>query len=270
MAEACVASNPQVFVVDSQASYISVPMGKKQRWERSGQNLLLLLVGLLMFGLVVQGCLIYNLYKKTEAFSHHMSHPFSQNLSGPILSSLKGGITLSQVGHKGSNDTSKVGAPAQEVQQRPFAHLMGANSILDEDNVVQWINDGGETVTRNMSYRDGRLLVEKEGYYYLYSKVTLDAEDCSFFQHEVFKDTKAYGKPIQLMKSKRIHCWTPRSSDETSLDETPPHGEELWNSFLAGIFHLEEGDKVFVRLDSKEKKLQATADNLLGAFMIST
>lgn len=66
MAEGSVVSCPQVFVVDTQANYVSVPSGKKPRWARVGQKCLLLLVGLTMLGLVVEGYLIYHLYKKTE------------------------------------------------------------------------------------------------------------------------------------------------------------------------------------------------------------
>lgn len=56
-----------------------------------------------------------------------------------------------------------------------------------------------------MSYNNGRLLVEKEGYYYLYSKVTLNAAvECLLIKHRVMKDTTAYGKSIELMRSKRL------------------------------------------------------------------
>lgn len=58
---------PQVFVVDSQASYInSMPPERKPRWASQLQKYLLLLVGLAMLGLIVEGFLIYNLYQKTK------------------------------------------------------------------------------------------------------------------------------------------------------------------------------------------------------------
>lgn len=56
-----------------------------------------------------------------------------------------------------------------------------------------------------MGYNNGRLLVEKDGHYYLYCKVTLNAaEECSLIQHKVMKVTKAYDNAIELMKSKRL------------------------------------------------------------------
>lgn len=264
MAEAYVASQPQVFVVDSQASYVPVPVGRKRMWERAVQKLNLVLLGLVVFGLVIQGYLIHNLYKKTEAMSLYMSHPVYQNLSDPRASGLKGGIILSQVGPKDSFDASTLKPQIQQIQQKPFANLMGSSQTLDQDNVVQWLNNSGETVTRNMSHSNGRLLVEEEGYYYIYSKMTLEVKDCSFFQHQVLKDTKAYGKPIRLMNSKR-HCGIHMFAEESSLVL-----EELWNSFLAGIFHLQKGDKIYVKLESRERRHPAPADNMMGAFLIST
>lgn len=88
--------------------------------------------------------------------------------------------------------------------------LTGSSPTVDRNNVVQWNNDSEDSIIQNMGYRNGRLLVEKEGYYYLYSKVSFDSEEqCSFFQHEVWKDTKAYGRPIRLMKSKRFDTVPP-------------------------------------------------------------
>lgn len=97
------------------------------------------------------------------------------------------------------------------VYNKPFLFLIfipGSSHPMDEQNVVQWVHEGGETITRNMDYNNGRLLVQKDGYYYLYSKVTLEisntAMECSVFQHKVMKKTEAYGNPIELMRSKRL------------------------------------------------------------------
>lgn len=66
MSDSGVAPYPQVFVVDSQATCVSVPTGKKVRWAGMGQKVLLFLMGLAMLGLVVQASYIYNLYRKVE------------------------------------------------------------------------------------------------------------------------------------------------------------------------------------------------------------
>lgn len=66
MAEGGVGTCPQVFVVDSQANYVSMPSGKKSKWARLNQKFLLLLVGITMLGLVGEAYFIHNLYKKME------------------------------------------------------------------------------------------------------------------------------------------------------------------------------------------------------------
>lgn len=66
MSDSGVAPYPQVFVVDAQASRVSVSTAKKVRWSGMGQKMLLILMGLGMLGLVVQASLIYNLYRKVE------------------------------------------------------------------------------------------------------------------------------------------------------------------------------------------------------------
>lgn len=80
----------------------------------------------------------------------------------------------------------------------------GSESPVRKSNVVQWAHNVGDAVTHNMGYRDGRLLVEKAGYYYLYSKLTLSDALCSLIQHKVMKVTQAYDQPIELMKAKRF------------------------------------------------------------------
>ena len=80
----------------------------------------------------------------------------------------------------------------------------GPGTPAGEDNVVQWV-EKGEAITYDIGYSNGRLLIKKEGYYYLYSKVTLNAvEECRLTQHKVMKRTKAYDLDIELMKSKRL------------------------------------------------------------------
>ncbi|KAK9539863.1 hypothetical protein VZT92_002350 [Zoarces viviparus] len=247
MAEGGVGTCPQVFVVDSEASYISQPSRKSWRWARVSQKFLLLLVGLSLLGLVVEGCFIYRLYKTTE------------NLSHPQTSGQQGDAIMRQEGPKESNEIPIVPPRLDQDQQRPFAHLIGTSHQIGEDKVVLW----GYDVTHNMAYDNrGRLSVEKEGYYYIYSKVTLNAaEECSVILHKVMKDTDAYGEPMVLMRSKSNRC-RPTPSTKAS------GGEDLWNSFLGGIFYLRSTDKIYVTLENITRIQPEPGDNFMGAFMI--
>uniref|UniRef100_A0A3B4ZM14 Tumor necrosis factor ligand superfamily member 14-like n=1 Tax=Stegastes partitus TaxID=144197 RepID=A0A3B4ZM14_9TELE len=250
MSEAAVGTCPQVFVVDSQANYIDMSNAKKPRWGKVGQKFLLPLVVLAILGLIFEGFLIYKLYQKIEALSL-----LCQNTSSPQTS----GQTVS-VGVQYVNEIPTV---TTQTQQRPFAHLMGPRNTAQQNNVVQYIQEG-ESITQNIRYEEGHLIIEKEGYYYLYSKVQLDAaEECSLIQHKVMKNTSAYGDPIELMKSKSFRCLTPKSA---SAKVSPK--EDLWNNFLAGIFHLQSGDKIFVTLEDIKKLRPGVTENFMGAFMI--
>nr|XP_040041889.1 tumor necrosis factor ligand superfamily member 14-like [Gasterosteus aculeatus aculeatus]XP_040041890.1 tumor necrosis factor ligand superfamily member 14-like [Gasterosteus aculeatus aculeatus] len=262
MAEGGVGNCPQVFVVDAQPSYISMPREKASRWARLGQNCLLLLVGVTMLGLIVEGCFIYRLYKTMEVSKYH---PVCQNLSQPQTSGLQGGPIMSNVGTKDTNEIPTVPPHLDLIQNRPFAQLIGAIKPSGQNNTVLWENNVAETVTHNMGYNNGLLLVEQGGYYHLYSKLTLRAAEksCSLIQHKVMKKIVAYDKPIELMSSKSVRCRT-----QSCCGDKASGGEDLWSSFLAGIFHLQSGDKIFVTLENINTIRPGPTDNLMGAFMI--
>ncbi|XP_061535745.1 tumor necrosis factor ligand superfamily member 14-like [Phycodurus eques] len=260
MAEGNAASHPQVFVVDSRASFFPPPRpAKKTRWTL----FLLLVVTLGVLGLVVEGCFVYKLYMKTEAFSICVSDPLCQNMSNSKIFAKQVGSLKGRVASEGgSNEVHPVPTP---LGHKPFAHLMCSSNPVGEKNVVQWVDKDGDAITHQMSYNNGRLLVEQDGYYYLYSKVQINAvEVCSLIQHKVMKDTMAYDQSIELMKSKRSRCWIPKPSSVTSSG-----GEDIWDSYLAGIFHLVSGDKIFVTLDSIQTLRPGPTENFMGAFMIS-
>ncbi|KAL6110357.1 tnfsf14 [Pungitius sinensis] len=260
MAEGVVGKCPQVFVVDAQPSYISMPREKGFRWARPGPKFHLLLAGVTLLGLIVEGCFIYRLFKSMEELSSPKYPPPCQNLSHPQTSAQKGGPIMS----KDSNELPRVPPHLDLIQNRPFAQLIGGNEPFGQNNVVLWVNNAGETVTHNMGYKDGQLLVEQEGYYHLYSKLTLQCTEKScLIQHRVMKKTSAYGNDIELMKSKSVRCWT-----QSCCSDKASRGEDLWSSFLAGIFHLQSGDRIFVTLENINTLRPGPTENLMGAFMI--
>uniref|UniRef100_A0A668A5J9 THD domain-containing protein n=1 Tax=Myripristis murdjan TaxID=586833 RepID=A0A668A5J9_9TELE len=246
MAEAC----PQVFVVDSQANYAALPSGKNAKGLRVSQRVLLFLVGLALFGLVVEACFIFYMYRKIEVrlvslFSLCMcAHVSIMERESNEIPPLPTGRTL----------------PA-EPQRRPSAHLMGSKNPVNK-NIVQWTDADGDAFTYRMEYNGSHLVVQEDGYYYLYSKVYFAAEECSAIKHKVMKHTEAYDESMELMKSNRLHCHSPRAQ----MSQKPV--EDLWNSFLGGIFHLQPGDKIFVTLEDGKTMRPGSAENFMGAFMI--
>ncbi|XP_071246154.1 tumor necrosis factor ligand superfamily member 14-like isoform X2 [Salvelinus alpinus] len=254
MAEGHAGHYPQVFVVDSQASYTPLPRGRHLRWGGIGRRALQLLVGLALVGIVMEACFIVHLYNRTGALIDAQS--FIQR-SG------------SAQGLTGSEETNEIlvkptgRTRPPEIQRKPSAHLIGSPQSVGEDSVVLWESDKGlSAFTDQMDYKDGHLVVQREGHYYVYSKVHF-VEDCFLFKHKVMRLTDGYkNKPLVLMKSNRFHC--------TSQDSRPKKisYQNLLNSYLGGVFHLLPGDIIYVTVDNGTLLRPGAEDNFMGAFMI--
>lgn len=138
---------------------------------------------------------------------------------------------LSFTGH---SDDSAGEAHVGQIQKLPFAQLMGQELINSEGLILVFISDmSGNSVfaphiltlgcssrvgdkdtvqwehiseeNHRIGYKNGQLLIEMEGFYYLYSKLTVNvAEECSVVHHKVTKYTEAYGHPIELLQSRRL------------------------------------------------------------------
>ncbi|KAK5602712.1 hypothetical protein CRENBAI_002491 [Crenichthys baileyi] len=255
MSEGGAAPPPQVFVVDSQASYISMPRGKKSTWARVGQKFLLFLLGLSMLLIFVEGYLIYILYQRTEALFRCGSNPLCHNLSHPLTSENQDGRVSSQIGAKESNEIHPLWT-----QKRPFAHLLGAENPVGDDNVVLW-NSLAQQDRKNIGYNNSRLIIKQEGFYYVYSKVEIDvSQETKPIFHRIMRNPSGYGKPIELLKSTSNCCLHKGSANSGA--------EDIRSSFLAGIFHLQQDDQIFVTLSKIGKLSPGANENSLGAFMI--
>lgn len=105
-----------------------------------------------------------------------------------------------------------------------------------------------------MDYNDGRLLILKEGFYYVYSKVSFS--DNGIFHHSVELDTKLFaGKSISLLLSRKY-------SEKISTNR-------LSNSYLGGVFHLHKDDALFVKVNNASKVVRSKfSENTFGAYMI--
>ncbi|KAJ8373212.1 hypothetical protein AAFF_G00270450 [Aldrovandia affinis] len=125
------------------------------------------------------------------------------------------------------------------------------------DGILLW-NPDADSFIHELEYKEGGLVVQKEGYYYVYSKVYFTEPRCSMFTHTVLRRTLRYPeRALELMESKRFHCQVTRQH------------REFMNSYLGGVFHLVKGDTLLVR--AKNHTLitrQNRYDNFFGAFMI--
>ncbi|CAJ1075236.1 tumor necrosis factor ligand superfamily member 14 [Xyrichtys novacula] len=227
---------PSVYVVDTHTTRPPpLPPRLKQKQDRSGtvQTLLFLLVSLALCGMVIEAVLIFRLHK-TESSDSSGSH---SKIIGDVI-------------------------PAERrrdiLPSKPLAHLTDGQDAVYKNQYLAWSN--GDPLIHEMIYKDRSLIIQKEGYYYVYSKVTFT--DISPFNHSVHVKTKRYkGKSIPLLASRKnpgIHTY--------SREEL---GNQKSNSFLGGVFHFYEDDAIFVKVSNSSQVVRhKPEENVFGAFML--
>lgn len=223
---------PSVYVVDSHATRPQVPprLQQKKRSAGAAQSLLFLLVSLALCGMVIEACFIYHLY---------------QPKSGPSASSSK------QTAGEDIVPPKKKPSPGIS-PSKPVAHLTDGQDVVHGDQILAW-STVAEPLLYKMEYQDKSLIIQKEGYYYVYSKVSF--LDNNTFHHSVQVKTKLYiGKSIELLMSRKY-------SDKSNKNQS--------NSYLGGVFHLHKDDALFVKVNNASKVLRHKAsENVFGAYMI--
>ncbi|XP_066564190.1 tumor necrosis factor ligand superfamily member 14 [Amia ocellicauda] len=229
---------PSVFVVDSKAN-MPLPPEPRRRQKSVAQKLLYLLVSLAVAGMLIEGYFIYRLW---------MRQPEQvENSDGKV---------------EKMHQEEKVTKLAKMLPKKPAAHVTGCNCSYGEDGKLHWDGVNGDAFTHDMNYRDGSLFIKQEGYYFIYSKIFYGAEECqsarhmSLFKHTVMRSTPRYPSELELMKSKRYYC-------------KKPSEQGLANSFLGGVYHLVDGDQIFVKVEQRKLiRLQSSSENFFGAFLI--
>lgn len=223
---------PTVYVVDSYGSRPPVPPRLKKKQQSAGvaQTLLFFLVSLALCGMVIEACLIYRL-----------SYPDS----GTSASSSK--LTAGEDLTPPTETPSPVMLPS-----KPVAHLTDGQDVVHEKEIMAWSMDA-DPILHEIGYRNGSLLIQKEGFYYVYSKVSF--MDKGFFYHSIDQKTPRYmGKSIPLLTSRR-NLEYPRSTRS--------------NSYLGGVFHLYKGDAIFVKVsDASKIQRHRSFENVFGIYMI--
>lgn len=106
-----------------------------------------------------------------------------------------------------------------------------------------------------MTYKDKELKIQKEGYYYVYSKVFFS--DSNGFQHHISMHTDRYSGNITLLQSRKYPSHSKGSQKTQS------------NSYLGGVFHLYKDDGIFVDVSDTAKIVRhKPSENVFGAYMI--
>ncbi|XP_058233247.1 tumor necrosis factor ligand superfamily member 14 [Hemibagrus wyckioides] len=238
---------PSVFVVDGGTGFpppLPPKPGQRRIQKRKKlliQNLLVVLVCLALAGLLVEGFFIYRLHHTNQTQVSIPAQPKTEALQGERIK---------------EQPSKESRPPTIPNPSKPLAHLTVAKKP-EKEGIVEWNgNENGESFVYQFKYKDGKLIVRKEGYYYVYSKLSYSADSTSF-SYTVERDTTRYlGKSITLLRHNRYNA-------------KPVHKSNVRDSYLGGVFHLLKDDGLFVHVSNGSLiRLYMSADNFFGMFML--
>ncbi|XP_074165923.1 tumor necrosis factor ligand superfamily member 14 [Sminthopsis crassicaudata] len=235
-------THPSVFVVDGQTEVPFPRLGRgKQRTCQGAQLVLGLLLLLVLTGVAVEGYFLWRFQWDLVALSLRLPRE--------------------------ENSLEKLVQERRSFQNKPAAHLTGANSsLLLRGGPLLWEAHLGLAFLRDLDYRAGSLVCTQPGYYYIYSKVQLGGFGCpggsttsGQVTHGLYKRTARYPKELELLVSRRSSCGWAGTSAKVWWD----------SSFLGGVVHLEAGEEVFVRVpEERLVRIKDGTRSYFGAFMV--
>ncbi|RXN03941.1 tumor necrosis factor ligand superfamily member 14-like protein [Labeo rohita] len=167
-------SYPTVYVVDSQMKPPPLPPKPARRQRKDViQTLLMILVCVALCGMAVEACFIYHLFTSKE---NHTSTDEMQ--------------TAMRKQDKEHTVTPKQKLLGEMKPSKPMAQLTTGEKPVN--GVVLW-HENHESILHHVKHNaaEGRLIIEKEGYYSVYSKISF-RDDNMICIHSVLRLTHRY------------------------------------------------------------------------------
>ncbi|PWA17665.1 hypothetical protein CCH79_00008135, partial [Gambusia affinis] len=257
---------PSVFVVDTHATRPAVPprLGKQRKQSGAMQTLLFILVTLALLGVFFEAFFIYRLYHAEYAPSGFTSKQINGS-PPPDMTDPDGRLHPSKpVAHltgatsnfaTSSNDMFHFSNQDENIFQNSTDTISHGQDVHHGPHVMAW-SVIAEPLLYEMKYENKHLIIQKEGYYYIYSKVYFSQGGA--FYHSVEMQTKMYaGKGIPLLQAREY---------SSKKDKEP---KSYSNSFLAGVFYLSQNDAICVNVSSTTQIVRHNSyENVFGAYMI--
>uniref|UniRef100_V9LKT8 Tumor necrosis factor ligand superfamily member 6 n=2 Tax=Callorhinchus milii TaxID=7868 RepID=V9LKT8_CALMI len=121
---------------------------------------------------------------------------------------------------------------------REAAHLTGKSSAA---NTLLWDDTKDIAFTRGVRYKDGGLIINETGLFFIYSKIYFRNLICVKdleLEQTLFVRTSRYPKDMILMETKKNKYCVVKDT--------------VWyiNSYQAGIFKLHNGDHIYVNVSN--------------------
>ncbi|XP_058890147.1 tumor necrosis factor ligand superfamily member 6 [Acipenser ruthenus] len=214
------------------------PQLKQGRGGRGGCTALLLALLLLtMAGLGLGAYYILRLQQELTELRQDSTSTSSRNLT-PVLE-------------------KQIGLAVEEKETKRMAHLT-VKSANGRSETLLWEPVVGKAFTEGMEYRDGALLINETGQYFLYSRLLLRGTTCPrdrAIVHRVFKRSGRYPAPISLLEDRKLsYC----------------SGERMWtsSSYLAAVMQLQKFDRVSVNVSEPQLVSLEPANTYFGIYKI--
>lgn len=133
-----------------------------------------------------------------------------------------------------------------------FGIFSDGEDVVHKPHIMAW-STLAEPLLHDIDYEDGHLIVQKTGYYFVYTKVFFRNSEA--FHHSIIRRTAKYNADITLLQSRTYS----KSHDHISRS----------NSYLGGVFYLEKDDSICVNVSSTGKIVRhASYENVFGTYMI--
>ncbi|XP_074838947.1 tumor necrosis factor ligand superfamily member 11 [Carettochelys insculpta] len=154
-------------------------------------------------------------------------------------------------------------------EKQPFAHL-----IIDDKNIpvgtrkvnlTSWHHDKGQAHLSNMTFRDGKLIVNQDGFYYLYAHVC-------FRHHETSGDQ--IRRVLQLMVYVIKTNLKLRRSDVLMKGGSTKYWSEIsefhfYSANVGGFFKLKSGEVISIQVSNPSLLDTSQEATYFGAFKVS-
>ncbi|KAM6381720.1 LOW QUALITY PROTEIN: uncharacterized protein J5M81_009435 [Pluvialis apricaria] len=137
------------------------------------------------------------------------------------------------------------------------------NLSLCRHAIARWRNSTIHSHLQNITYRDGRLQVNQQGKYYVYSQIYFrypsDRAGARVSVPQLVQCINwktSYSNPFLLLKGVGTKCWAPEAD----------YG--LHALYQGGLFELKAGDELFVSVSSLAIDYNDAAASYFGAFRL--
>uniref|UniRef100_A0AAU6R4E0 Tumor necrosis factor n=1 Tax=Pinctada imbricata TaxID=66713 RepID=A0AAU6R4E0_PINIB len=136
------------------------------------------------------------------------------------------------------------------------ARVVGIDKDIAPTAILQWRQNNHGGFLNEVKYLSGRFVIEKNGYYFIYSQVTFiehSVNEHDKLSHSIYRQTPLNNE--KLVESVRSHCRLQTGESDSSR-------------FVGSVFLLNKGDEIYVHVTDPTKVSRAEHANYFGLHII--